>query len=70
MPLRDSLRKPERITTAAGVRIAATRDSAGHADEFWSLALRAEPANFAYDPSENLAASTLRRRESTPISLF
>jgi phage FluMu gp28-like protein len=37
--LRDSLRKPERITTASGVRIAATRDETGHADEFWSLAL-------------------------------
>ena len=39
MTLRDSLRKPERITTGGGVRIAATRDGAGHADEFWSMAL-------------------------------
>jgi phage FluMu gp28-like protein len=37
--LRDSLRKPERIQNASGVRIAATRDEAGHADEFWSIAL-------------------------------
>jgi phage FluMu gp28-like protein len=39
MALRDSLCKPERIQNASGVRIAATRDGAGHADEFWSLAL-------------------------------
>jgi phage FluMu gp28-like protein len=38
--LHDDLRKPEKITTAAGrVSIAATRDEAGHADHFWSLAL-------------------------------
>ncbi len=58
--LRESLRKPERITTASGVRIAATRDGAGHADEFWSLALMARslksaaaPA-FAYEAAEPL----------------
>ncbi len=38
--LRDSLRKPEKITSPGGrVSIAATRDDAGHADEFWSIAL-------------------------------
>lgn len=38
--LRDSLRKPEKITSPGGrVSIAATRDEAGHADEFWSIAL-------------------------------
>jgi phage FluMu gp28-like protein len=37
--LREALRKPERVTSANGVRIAATRDEAGHADEFWSIAL-------------------------------
>ncbi|HTJ77949.1 MAG TPA: terminase family protein [Rariglobus sp.] len=38
--LRDSLRKPERIVSPGGrVSIAATRDEAGHADEFWSVAL-------------------------------
>lgn len=37
--LRESLRKPERVQTASGVRIAVERDQAGHADEFWSLAL-------------------------------
>jgi phage FluMu gp28-like protein len=36
---RDALRKPQRITTASGVRIAATSDEAGHADEFWAKAL-------------------------------
>jgi len=57
MPLRDSLRKPERITTASGVRIAATRDEAGHADEFWAIALmvrtmKTQVAQFAYDRVE------------------
>lgn len=37
--LRESLRKPERVQTASGVRIAVERDQAGHADEFWSMAL-------------------------------
>jgi phage FluMu gp28-like protein len=38
--LRDDLRKPERVTSPGGrVSIAATRDKAGHADGFWSLAL-------------------------------
>jgi phage FluMu gp28-like protein len=55
--LRESLRKPERITSASGVRIAATRDGAGHADEFWSLALMVRALKgsgmaFGYDASE------------------
>lgn len=38
--LRDDLRKPEKVTSPGGrVSIAATRDEAGHADHFWSLAL-------------------------------
>lgn len=38
--LRDSLRKPEKIVSPGGrVSIAAVRDDAGHADEFWSVAL-------------------------------
>ena len=38
--LTDDLRKPEKITSPGGrVSIAATRDEAGHADGFWSLAL-------------------------------
>jgi phage FluMu gp28-like protein len=43
--LRDDLRKPERITSPTGrVSIAATRDGAGHADHFWSLALAVNAA--------------------------
>jgi phage FluMu gp28-like protein len=38
--LADDLRKPEKVTSPGGrVSIAATRDEAGHADGFWSLAL-------------------------------
>jgi phage FluMu gp28-like protein len=38
--LRDDLSKPEKVTSPGGrVSIAATRDEAGHADHFWSLAL-------------------------------
>lgn len=38
--LHADLRKPEKITSPGGkVSIAATRDDAGHADHFWSLAL-------------------------------
>jgi phage FluMu gp28-like protein len=37
--LRDALRKPERVQTAGGVKIAVERDEAGHADEFWALML-------------------------------
>lgn len=41
--LRDDLRKPEKIVSPGGrVSIAATRDEAGHADHFWSLALGVE----------------------------
>jgi phage FluMu gp28-like protein len=46
--LRDDLRKPEKRTTPGGrVSIAATRDEAGHADHFWSLALALEAAGSA-----------------------
>jgi phage FluMu gp28-like protein len=45
LQLHDDLRKPERITTPGGrVSIAATRDDAGHADHFWSLALALKAA--------------------------
>ena len=41
--LRDDLRKPEKVTSPGGrVSISATRDEAGHADHFWSLALAVE----------------------------
>ncbi len=43
--LREDLRKPEKVTSPSGkVSIAATRDGAGHADHFWSLALALEAA--------------------------
>ncbi len=43
--LREDLRRPGKVTTPAGrVSIAATRDGAGHADHFWSLALALEAA--------------------------
>lgn len=49
--LRDSLRKPEKITSPGGrVSIAATRDDAGHADEFWAVALAVRAANSGNGP--------------------
>jgi phage FluMu gp28-like protein len=43
--LREDLRRPGKVTSPAGrVSIAATRDGAGHADHFWSLALALEAA--------------------------
>ena len=43
--LREDLRKPERLVGPTGrVSIAATRDGAGHADHFWSLALAIDAA--------------------------
>jgi phage FluMu gp28-like protein len=60
--LRDGLRKPERITTASGVRIAASRDESGHADEFWSMALmvralKGANTQFAYDAAEEIPSA-------------
>ena len=46
--LRDDLRKPEKMTSPGGrVSIAASRDSDGHADRFWSLALALRAASRA-----------------------
>lgn len=56
--LRESLRKPERVQTASGVRIAVERDQAGHADEFWSLALMVRALSI---PVEGLADISLVR---------
>jgi phage FluMu gp28-like protein len=43
--LREDLRKPEKVVSPGGrVSIAATRDEAGHADHFWSLAMANESA--------------------------
>jgi len=68
MTLRESLGKPERITSSSGVRIAATRDGAGHADEFWSIALMARAlkggnTTFAYDtPDETPGGREFERK--------
>jgi phage FluMu gp28-like protein len=49
--LRDDLRKPERLLSPSGrVSIAATRDEAGHADHFWSLALAIDAAKTPIAP--------------------
>jgi phage FluMu gp28-like protein len=49
--LRDDLRKPERFLSPSGrVSIAATRDEAGHADHFWSLALAIDAAQVPVAP--------------------
>ncbi|HWY76275.1 MAG TPA: terminase family protein, partial [Verrucomicrobiae bacterium] len=51
LQLRDDLRKPEKITSPGGrVSIAATRDEAGHADGFWSLALAVRASEKARVP--------------------
>jgi phage FluMu gp28-like protein len=47
--LHDDLSKPEKITSPGGrVSIAATRDDAGHADHFWSLALAVRACTQGY----------------------
>jgi phage FluMu gp28-like protein len=57
----DDLRKPEKITSPGGrVSIAATRDEAGHADGFWSLAL-AVRAGETSDPP--FAYQTIKQRD-------
>lgn len=64
--LRDDLRKPEKITSPGGrVSIAATRDEAGHADHFWSLALVIEAGStaggpFSYSPVKMKGKSEAR----------
>ncbi|MEW6307081.1 MAG: terminase family protein [Verrucomicrobiota bacterium] len=51
--LRDDLRKPEKITSPSGrVSIAASRDGAGHADHFWSLALAVRAGGRTLAPFE------------------
>lgn len=67
--LRDDLRKPERLVSPGGqVSIAATRDEAGHADHFWSvaLALRAAsaPAASGAFTAEDIKAVRLGRNNS------
>mgnify|MGYP000594264843 CR=1 FL=1 len=69
--LRDDLRKPEKITSPGGrVSIAATRDEAGHADHFWSLALAIRaaqptraPGSIHTFPLSKLSRNLAHRRE-------
>jgi phage FluMu gp28-like protein len=75
--LRDDLRKPEKIVSPGGrVSIAATRDEAGHADGFWSIALAIRAgdlrgAPFAYKavdlPGQNKAGRIGARRKGVLI---
>jgi phage FluMu gp28-like protein len=59
--LRDDLRKPERLVSPSGrVSIAATRDEAGHADHFWSLALALDAAKTPIGPPPASAPVHLR----------
>jgi phage FluMu gp28-like protein len=47
----EDLRKPEKVTSPGGrVSIAATRDEAGHADGFWSLALAVRAGDRSHQP--------------------
>lgn len=63
--IRAALRKMRKTTTAAGnIRFDAESDSAGHADEFWALALAAEAAGTGGAPFEFTPASM---RESARI---
>jgi phage FluMu gp28-like protein len=60
--LRDDLRKPERLLSPSGrVSIAATRDEAGHADHFWSLALAIDAAKTPIAPPFYWTTFTMRR---------
>ncbi len=75
LQLRDDLRKPEKITTPGGrTSIAATRDSAGHADHFWSLALAEEAGAGGPPPMKPRAFRSIRslvmkdRRDRTVLA--
>jgi phage FluMu gp28-like protein len=59
--LREDLQKPEKLTSPGGrVSIAATRDEAGHADHFWSLALANRAASNQGTPGTFMAFESLR----------
>jgi phage FluMu gp28-like protein len=65
--LTDDLRKPEKVTSPGGrVSIAATRDEAGHADGFWSLALAVR----AGDPSNAPAVMEVIHLPNRPPPVF
>jgi phage FluMu gp28-like protein len=72
--LRESLRKPERVTFSTGVRIAATRDETGHADEFWSLALavralKSAGGHFAFESAGDSLAGKFDAMERRLLAL-
>ncbi|MCY3689868.1 MAG: terminase family protein [Gammaproteobacteria bacterium] len=59
--IRASLRKTRKTTTAAGnIRFDAESDSAGHADEFWALALAIEAGGAETGPFEYAATRSVR----------
>lgn len=63
--LREDLRKPERIVSPGGrVSIAATRDEAGHADHFWSMALAVRAAERPFNTGTIAVYNTGRRAEA------
>lgn len=64
--LRDDLRKPEKVTSPGGrVSIAATRNEAGHADHFWSLALALEATRNVPQEFHFEVIKTRRRDDSS-----
>ncbi len=71
--LREDLAKPEKITSPGGrVSIAATRDEAGHADHFWSLALavratRSQPPAGRFLPPSGWRAIGLANRRDRSV---
>ena len=72
--LRDALRRPQKIVTASGVRIAAESDDAGHADEFWSTALmirrmKAPPGVMQTTSGIRIGGSLTRRTTFMPRRL-
>jgi phage FluMu gp28-like protein len=69
--LRDDLRKPERLLSPSGrVSIAATRDEAGHADHFWSLALAIDAAKTPIAPPFYWTTFTMRRPVRSRLRLL
>jgi phage FluMu gp28-like protein len=63
--LHDDLAKPEKITSPSGrVSIAATRDDAGHADHFWSLALAVRACAQGYQAPGSAGTVKVEGRET------
>lgn len=63
-PLRESLRKPEKVVSPGGrVSIAAERDPGDHADDFWGLALAVRAGNRGTVPMLPRAWANVRESE-------